>query len=791
MHVNDEDRPEVQFSFEELPALPPGATDDFSAQGQGEPTRIEFDESIDKAERADYIVAAAIGAFSGVLNIFWQKQFDLSEAHAWGKEKTEGFVFDVAKSSGFKPDGKDLKDAIRFLEDMFPLASDKLTPEFGGGLQHHLRDFAHHPSPVGLLMSILAQFTGKGYGTDTSGAFVILDLPADALIGKTFPEKVFYGAIIWAGHLVSDMAGSSGALGEGTGIPGPILSFLKELSALPVFKNEGADDAFSKWISKLFNGTLIRDTDGNPIRIDFRTELGVADQVLSQAKSVIANECLVRGYYFLSRLKDELSRNDVRSLKDLERIDVKRVIPTNECSLTRMLTISSSVFVLTNLGIAVGKAALASKGDAKRLAGGILLNLNFVGIARMAVAIASDSKYIAEDLKDYLNKRAKEMNAFTEDFKLLRLNDREARLLFSYQAIAVKKDIELTKNRDQSDAKSAWLEEFKTRQADQMSCDAATYFLDEESAAEDMQKASDEDISSWETLLAMELWLFKPYYPFDDDWKERLKGVKYKNDYAGKDFPNAQGVIDKKKIDEVKKAYKRFTSLLAGSRTKTAIFAGGTVAIGVATAGTAYILAPVIAPMIAGEAVAGLSGAALTSASFAAVGGGSLAAGGLGMAGGTAIITGGGALLGMATTGSAALISGLGEHAEQYALNQCAQLLTVCQQLPQDSSSKSSFILRAKDQIERVRDKCLEDIDTEKAKGKEGNRKAVKSMTKAAKYLERCAKELQKLADSDGRAPVAHGDCTPGLSYKRDRRPGLPRSADLERFGAARLRNCR
>ena len=161
------------------------------------------------------------------------------------------------------------------------------------------------------------------------------------------------------------------------------------------------------------------------------------------------------------------------------------------------------------------------------------------------------------------------------------------------------------------------------------------------------------------------------------------------------------------------------------------------------------------------------------------------------MAGGTAIITGGGALLGMATTGSAALISGLGEHAEQYALNQCAQLLTVCQQLPQDSSSKSSFILRAKDQIERVRDKCLENIDTEKAKGKEGNRKAVKSMTKAAKYLERCAKELQKLADSDGRAPVAHGDCTPGLSYKRDRRPGLPRSADLERFGAARLRNCR
>lgn len=752
MRVNDEDRPEVQFSFEGMLALPPGAMEDSDAQGQDEPIRIEFDESIDKAERADYIAAAAIGASTGMLNIFWQKQFDLSEAHTWGKDKVKSFVFDVAKGAGFKPDGKDLKDAIRFLEDMFPLASDRLTPEFGGGLQHHLRDFAHHPSPVGLLMSILAQFTGKGYGTDTSGSFVILDLPADALIGKTFPEKLFYGTIIWAMHLASDMAGSSRALGEGTGIPGPILSFLKELSTLPVFKKEGADNAFSKWISKLFNGTLIRDADGNPIRIDFRTELGVADQALSQAKSVIANECLVRGYYFLSRLKDELSHNDAQSFKDFDRIDVKRVIPTGERSLIRMLTISSSVFVLTNLGIAVGKAAVTSKGNRKKFAGGVLLNLNFVSIGRMAMAITSDSKYIAEDLKDYFNKRAEEMNAFTEDFKLLRLNDREAHLLFSYQVIAVKKDIELTKDDKHRAAKNTWLEEFKTRQADQMGCDAATYFIDEASVAEEMRKAFDEDASSWPTLLAMELWLFKPYYSFDADWKERLKGVKYKNDYVGKDFLNAQDVIDKKKIDEVKKTYKHFTGLLTGSRTKAAIIAGGTVAVGIATAGTAYVLAPVIAPVIAGEAVAGLSGAALTSASLAAVGGGSLAAGGLGMAGGTAIITGGGALLGMATTGGAALVSGLGEHAEHYALNQCAQLLTVCQQLPNVDDSTSAFMLRAKDHIERIRDKCLEDIETEKTKGKEGNQKSIKSMTKAAKYLERCAKELQKLAEAQDAA---------------------------------------
>lgn len=29
------------------------------------------------------------------------------------------------------------------------IPSDGNTPDFGGGLQHHLRDFAHHPTIVG------------------------------------------------------------------------------------------------------------------------------------------------------------------------------------------------------------------------------------------------------------------------------------------------------------------------------------------------------------------------------------------------------------------------------------------------------------------------------------------------------------------------------------------------------------------------------------------------------------------------------------------------------------------
>ena len=87
-----------------------------------------------------------------------------------GAEKIEKIVIGAAQRVGLKKENPSIADAIRFLEKTFPFVGDKLTPAFGGGLQHHLRDFSHHPSPVGIVCSILMQFTGKGFGTRRMGA---------------------------------------------------------------------------------------------------------------------------------------------------------------------------------------------------------------------------------------------------------------------------------------------------------------------------------------------------------------------------------------------------------------------------------------------------------------------------------------------------------------------------------------------------------------------------------------------------------------------------------------------
>ena len=174
------------------------------------------DADYQKADKTDYIVAASCGVLTGLLDSFWVGKFSLSSAQDWGRTKANDFVVKVAQMRGYAK--SDLDGAIRFLEKDAPIPSDQLTSIWGGGYQHHFRDFAHHASVAGLVFSIMTQFTGLSYGTNTEGIFETHELPNPELIGKTFEEKIFNGTVIWTIHLVSDMAGSSRNAGKGTGI---------------------------------------------------------------------------------------------------------------------------------------------------------------------------------------------------------------------------------------------------------------------------------------------------------------------------------------------------------------------------------------------------------------------------------------------------------------------------------------------------------------------------------------------------------------------------------------------
>ena len=163
---------------------------------------VKWEKTVSKADRLDYMMAICSGTISGLIDVFYVGEFSLERANEWGTEEVNKFVKKVAELQGFK--GENLSDAIKYLENSFGFAADSVTSDFGGGLQHHLRDFSHHFSLSGLLCSLFTQFTGKIIGTDTRGSLLIVELKDKTFIGKNFEEKILFGTVNWFFHMVSE-----------------------------------------------------------------------------------------------------------------------------------------------------------------------------------------------------------------------------------------------------------------------------------------------------------------------------------------------------------------------------------------------------------------------------------------------------------------------------------------------------------------------------------------------------------------------------------------------------------
>ena len=669
-----------------------------------------------QTDSLDYIVAIASGIVCGILDILWVGEFDLAHGRSIASDKVDSFVKNTAEML----EGKtfdDVKSAVQALEKHFPIPSDGNTSDFGGGKQHHLRDFAHHPTIVGLAFSLLTQFTEKSYGTDVNGSFITVDVPekSKSFIGKDIPEKILMGTIIWFFHLVSDMAGSSSTAGTtgGTGIPGPLLALAKEVSAIPFFKNikVGDDMLMSLFLSKLFNGTLMMKRDekrqivkDSIIKFDLRGELGVAVELCKQAVPVVANECFVRAFYFIRHLAMEMKENRVGCFADMKMIDWATVKPLNNPTIARMLTISTGVFTVLDIGEAIATQKY-------------WVSINYVGIGRFAVAISSDVSWglKARDVKKIrgVYENIKHQTFGKTDANIykrigddmdsqmdkLGLSLEQTEILYNLEYYKTFNDIEMTKlpvtGEVIKELKSEWLKEWSKfisngfESFTQISGAEMRWYsideLQERIAANDPQKP-------WYRLILLEAMLFEPYYPLGTEKDKKgndIPSKKYKHlnnplcsfrkgegdrfldeQFTGKYCKQGYVKRLRKSYDKRMRELSEVLKTVLTSLTITAVIAIITVASAGAFAGP-------IAVALVGSNFAGLSGAALTSACLAYLGGGAIAAGGAGMLGGTIAIVGGGAALGIGVgAGVGGAVGSAGLVGKKNTIMQSAKLLT-------------------------------------------------------------------------------------------------------------------
>lgn len=393
------------------------------------------------ADSTDYIVAACSGILCGLIDSIFVGEFSIDQSTAWGKDKVDSFVKKIAKSQGCQSD--DLTQCVRHLENKFPIPADKATNLFGGGLHHHLRDFSHHPNILGLTFSMLTQYTGRVYGTDTYGVFCSYEVEDKTLIGKGHVEKISIGVVSWFFHMASDMSGSSGSISQGkygTGLPGPLVSFLKVLSSLPVFQNKNSTNELSKFVSRLFNGTLLSQHDENGriipdtvIKFDLRTEIGAIKELGKQAIPVIINECIVRSFYFARRVYFEYRKIQPKSFSEaLKNIDWGNCLPYKNRTIARMLTVAHGTFVAFDLiDAAVRTAASGQYTDPLTFLARMGLRINIVGVGRFVIALATD-------VKMGLEKRKKENHRLFEVSKCLFIKNTKVQLFKANLWIEVK-----------------------------------------------------------------------------------------------------------------------------------------------------------------------------------------------------------------------------------------------------------------------------------------------------------------------------------------------------------------
>lgn len=180
----------------------------------------------DKCDKYDYLIAVACGAIAGMVDIFFVGSPADSKLQSWTDTQVDKTVMVFAKTCGWSPrEGKEksVASAIGFLEKKFPVNYDQRHSGDVGGLfnmsakNHHMKSLAHSPDIVGLFFSILNQFTSTSSFL-SSGQLITIKTDTYELQGNNFVSKLFCGITNWFGHIMSDVAGSSGASGRGSGV---------------------------------------------------------------------------------------------------------------------------------------------------------------------------------------------------------------------------------------------------------------------------------------------------------------------------------------------------------------------------------------------------------------------------------------------------------------------------------------------------------------------------------------------------------------------------------------------
>lgn len=200
------------------------------------------DDAISLCDKYDFLASVCIGGCAGAIDVFFVGEPGFSKLGKATDKAMDNIVMRFAKAVGWSPkDGKqgNVASAIGFLENKYRVNYDQShTGQVGRRFQltpknHHLKSLAHSPDIIGLFFSILNQFTNTSSFVSNGKLITIQNSDTQfELQGHNFISRLYCGFCNWVGHIMSDIAGSSGSRGKqdcgrGMGVPVPFMELFQ------------------------------------------------------------------------------------------------------------------------------------------------------------------------------------------------------------------------------------------------------------------------------------------------------------------------------------------------------------------------------------------------------------------------------------------------------------------------------------------------------------------------------------------------------------------------------------
>lgn len=699
----------------------------------------KFDDTIKVSEHIYYRAAAASGFLTSSMDSLGITDTVLDNVAQWNEKSRywSKLIISAAKICGYKKD--DYKGAAAFLRE-------KINLDFvRKGITTEL---ALAPNAAGLIFSIIGQYTRKRIALDKDGRICILPVPDYYVIGRSNEHKIIIGVLYWAFHMAIDKGRQ-----RFDDLPKVIRDLLGQMIKMPIMNDmpastEDCEKLFSDLLRKLFkeNDFTVEDED-----VDL-------EKYKRQIASVLLNEFITRGLFFVIKVWEKMQKEQIRKVEDIKTLNLDEAFPFNNRIVSRMCLISSGVYVAVNVAGAICKALFKKKANGRGFADNFVSEINIAGIMRFTFAIAQDIKYWGEDIEIFFNRilqekqsgKSQQINEDAEQiFARLTLSPEQTKILFSLENFAIEKDIRATRDKsfEKANEKAEWQSVWKEKIFELLNVDEKFFYKDEDAIYRNLIKLSynHEEDKTWVYLLALELALFRPYFAVGTVKDKEYLKLKYENDYAKKVFALRQTVVSESMLEDFKNEYKKMKGIVDGGNARKMAKVGAIAVVGIAAGGAALMFAPQIAVALVGAQFAELHGAALISASLALLGGGSLAAGGFGMAGGAALIAGGGAVLGLAGASAASVLVTINMTSIEDWEKQTAKLLTFADRIYLQEMNDSQTVHDIQNQIKESIRAIKENVVILEADKCDLDKKSIENSNALIKVLERADKEFGKM----------------------------------------------